>query len=54
MRRRRKTIILKLKALINRKAIDAAIREGLTDRKAGRTTPKFSSVKEFTTFRNQR
>jgi AbrB family looped-hinge helix DNA binding protein len=47
-------IILKPKAVVDREAIDAAIEEGLNDLKAGRTTPKFSSVDEFKSYRKKR
>lgn len=47
-------IILKPKAVVDREAIDTAIEEGLNDLKAGRTTPKFSSVDEFKSYRKER
>ena len=48
------TIILKPKTLVDREAVEVAIEEGLQDLKAGRVTPKFSSVKEFKTSRKNR
>ncbi|HEV8718612.1 MAG TPA: AbrB/MazE/SpoVT family DNA-binding domain-containing protein [Candidatus Binatia bacterium] len=48
------TIVLKPKALVDREAVDAAIQEGLADLKAGRVTPKFSSVEEFKAYRKNR
>ena len=48
------TIVLKPKALVDRGAVDAAIQEGLADLKAGRVTPKFSSVEEFKAYRKNR
>ena len=48
------TIVLKPKALVDREAVEAAIQEGLADLKAGRVTPKFSSVKEFRAYRKNR
>lgn len=47
-------IILKPKTVVDREAIDVAIEKGLRDRKAGRTTPKFSSVEEFKAYRKKR
>ncbi len=47
-------IILKPKSVVDREAVDAAIDEGLKDLKAGRTTPKFSSVDEFKAYRKKR
>ena len=47
-------IILKPKAVVDREAIGTAIEEGLKDLKAGRTTPKFSSVDEFKAYRKKR
>jgi AbrB family looped-hinge helix DNA binding protein len=47
-------IILKPKAVVDRETIDAALEEGLKDLKAGRTTPKFSSVDEFKAYRKKR
>ena len=43
-------IVLKPKTMVDRETVDTAIGEGLADLKAGRTTPAFSSVKEFKTF----
>ena len=48
------TIVLKPKAVVDREAVDAAIEEGLQDLKAGRVTPKFSSVEEFKAYRKSR
>ena len=41
------TIVLKPKTVVDRESVEAAIEEGLQDLKAGRVTPKFSSVEEF-------
>ncbi len=48
------TIVFKPKALVDREAVDAAIQEGLEDLKAGRVTPKFSSVEEFKAYRKKK
>ena len=48
------TIVFKPKALVDREAVDAAIQEGLEDLKAGRVTPKFSSVEEFKAYRKNK
>ena len=48
------TIVLKPKALVDREAVDAAIKEGLEDLKAGRVTPKFASIEEFKAYRKNR
>ena len=48
------TIVLKPKTLVDREAVDAAIQEGLEDLKAGRVSPKFSSVEEFKAYRRKR
>jgi AbrB family looped-hinge helix DNA binding protein len=48
------TIVLKPKTLVDREAVEAAIQEGLADLKAGRVTPKFSSVDEFKAHRKHR
>ncbi len=48
------TIVLKPKALVDREEVDAAIQEGLEDLKAGRVTPKFSSVEEFKAYRKNK
>ncbi len=48
------TIVLKPKAVVDRESVEAAIEEGLRDLKAGRVTPKFSSVKEFQAYRKNR
>lgn len=40
-------IILKPKAVVDRKTVEEAIEEGLADLKAGRVSPAFSDVKEF-------
>jgi AbrB family looped-hinge helix DNA binding protein len=46
--------VLKPKVVVDREAVDAAIKEGLADLKAGRVTPKFSSIKEFKSYRRNR
>jgi AbrB family looped-hinge helix DNA binding protein len=48
------TIVLKPKTLVDRQSVEAAIEEGLQDFKAGRMTPKFSSVEEFKAYRKSR
>ena len=48
------TIVLKPKAVVDRESAEVAIEEGLHDLKAGRVTPKFSSVEEFQAFRKNR
>ena len=48
------TIVLKPKAVVDREAVETAIEEGLRDLKAGRVTPKFSSVKEFKAYLKKR
>ena len=48
------TIVLKPKAVVDRESVEAAIEEGLRDLKAGRVTPKFSSVEEFQAYRKRR
>ena len=48
------TIVLKPKTLVDRQSVEAAIEEGRKDFKAGRMTPKFSSVEEFKAYRKSR
>ena len=48
------TIVLKPKTVVDRESVEAAIEEGLQDLKAGRVTPKFSSVEEFKAYRKSR
>lgn len=48
------TIVLRPKAVIDRKSIDVAITRGLEDVKHGRVSPVFSSVKEFKAYLKKR
>ena len=48
------TLVFKPQAVVDRESVEAAIAEGLRDLKAGRVTPKFSSVKEFQAYRKNR
>ena len=47
-------ITFKPKTLVDRDSVEAAIEEGWNDKKAGRMSPKFSTVEEYHAWRKNR